>query len=418
MSRGDTVPSVPGIEDVRAAIARELPGLIEIRHDLHAHPELGYKETRTCGVVVRELTRLGIRHKAGLAGGTGVVAHIPATEKGAPAESIGLRADMDALPIVERTGAAYASINPGVMHACGHDGHTTNLLGVARVLNGLKHRPNHVTLVFQPAEEGGAGGKKMCDEGVLDGDAGAGVGPRVGAMYGLHGWPQLPLGVLATRPGPLLAATDNFVVTVKGTQSHAAYPQLSRDPIVAAAHVVTALQTIASRNVGPLESVVVTVGQIVGGTARNIIPEEVRLVGTVRTLSAEVRVIAKERFFAIVEGTARALGCEARIQWDEGYPVTNNEPGATEHFFKVAKRTFGDARVGVVEHPTMGGEDFSYYGLRVPACFFVLGLCPPARVRADGMCDYPSLHQPEFDFVDAAMSTGIEAMCALALSER
>lgn len=405
--------TAPRTSDQTTSLIRAaLPDLIAIRHDLHAHPELGYQEKRTSGVVVRELSRLGVAHKAGLAGGTGVVAHIPATT-GATDGTIALRADMDALPIVERTGKPYASTTPGTMHACGHDGHTANLLGVARVLTQLGHRPRPVTLIFQPAEEGGAGGKKMCEEGVLLGSKGGGLGPRVESIYGLHGWPQLPVGVVATRPGPLLAATDNFVVVVKGTQAHAAYPQLSRDPIVAAAHVVTALQTIASRAVGPLDSVVVTVGAIQGGTARNIIPESVKLVGTVRTLEAGVRATAKERFFAIVQHTARAHGCEGQIQWEEGYPVTSNDRGATERFFSIARAAFGDAAVAIVGNPTMGGEDFSYYGQQVPACFFVLGLCPPERMPDQGGAGYPSLHQPEFDFNDEALEMGIRTMIEL-----
>ncbi|MBX3359729.1 MAG: amidohydrolase [Phycisphaeraceae bacterium] len=410
---------------LRQIIREAMPELTALRHDLHAHPELAYQERRTAGVVVRELTRLGIRHRAGLAGGTGVVAHLPATVPGADGRgAIALRADMDALPIVERTGAAYASTTPGVMHACGHDGHTANLLGVARVLSTLSERPNSVTLVFQPAEEGGAGGRRLCEEGVLEGDdasrgggegGGAGLGEPVRVIYGLHGWPQLPLGVVGSRVGPLLAATDGFTVTVKGTQAHAAYPHLARDPIVAAAQVVGALQTITSRSVGPLESVVVTVATIAGGTARNIIPESVRLGGTVRTLTPGMRVLAKERLFAIAEHTARAMGCEARIEWEEGYPVTENEKGATGRFFETARRALGDARVCKVDEPTMGGEDFSYYGHHVPACFFMLGLCPPERMPDRGGAGYPSLHQPEFDFVDAAMETGIEVMCGLAL---
>jgi amidohydrolase len=402
--------SVPDL--VRAA----LPEVAAIRRDLHAHPELGYHETRTSGIVVRELKRLGVAHRAGLAGGTGVVAHLPATgparERGRRG-AVGLRADMDALPIHERTGAPWASTTPGVMHACGHDGHTANLLGVARVLSMLDDRPNPVTLIFQPAEEGGAGGRRMCEDGVLAGDGAGGLGPPVEVIYGLHGWPQLPVGVVATRPGPLLAATDNFVVTVTGVQAHAAYPHLARDPVVAAAHVVTALQTIASRSVAPLDSVVVTVGAIAGGTARNIIPESVRLTGTVRTLTPQVRQKARERFFALVAGVADGLGCRAQIDWEEGYPVTSNDPGATDRFFTVARRVLGEGAVRTIEQPTMGGEDFAYYGRHVPACFFVLGLCPPERL-ARGEA-YPSLHQPEFDFNDGALETGLRAMCALAL---
>lgn len=397
-------------ERLRELIAQEMPDLVRIRHDLHRHPELGYQEKRTSGVVIAELARLGIKHATGLARGTGVLGLLPATSAAGNArKAVALRADMDALPIEEQTGLPYASVHKGVMHACGHDGHTTNLLGVARVLSKIPERPNPVVFVFQPAEEGGAGGKAMCEDGVLDGRV---IGQAVGEIYGLHGWPQLPVGVVATRPGPLLAATDNFVVTIQGEQAHAAYPHLGNDPIVAAAHCITALQTIASRNIGPLDSIVVTVAMVQAGTARNIIPRSARLVGTVRTLIPEVRATAKKRFFEIVEHSAAALGCRAAIEWEEGYPVTHNDPAATEHFFGVARDALGVARVTGVEHPTMGGEDFSYYGQHVPACFFILGVCPPGRTS------YPTLHQPEYDFNDESLPTGIEVMCRLALSNR
>lgn len=382
-------------------------------------------ERRTSQVVQKELTRLGIAFKAGLGGGTGVVAHLAATVKGEH-KAIAFRADMDALPIQEQTGAAWASQTPGVMHACGHDGHTTILLGTARILAGLKHRPRPVTFVFQPAEEHGGGGDIMCREGIMEGGVagkhGGGLGPAVSEIFGLHGWPQLPLGTVATRVGPLMAAVDDFVVTFRGTQCHGAYPHLGADPIVAAAQTVTALQTIASRNVGPLDSVVVTVGQINAGTANNIIPETCTIVGTVRTLKNDTKAIAKKRFFEIVEGTAKAMGCVAEIDWQEGYPVTENNERSTEHFLALAKRVLGPSRVIRAEHPTMGGEDFSFYGKHVPACFFFMGLNPnisgmskASGGNADGK--FPSLHQPTFDFNDDAIPTGIELFCSLALDE-
>ncbi len=394
------------MERVRALIREELAGVVAIRRDLHAHPELAYEERRTSGVVAAELSRLGVRHKTGIAG-TGVIGYIPPTvadSRGA----VGLRADMDALPILEQTGAAYASTTPGVMHACGHDGHTANLLGVARVLARLERRPRGVLLVFQPAEEGGAGGKKMCEEGVLLGEGRGGLGEPVEEMFGLHGWPQYELGVVGSRAGPLLASTDNFTVRVVGEQSHAAYPHLSADPIVAAAHVVTALQTIASRNISPQDSIVVTVAQINAGTASNVIPRELTFIGTMRTIRAETREQGRRRFFEIVERTCAAMACRAEVEWEEGYPVTRNDAGMTEKFFRVAERTLGASRVKPVEQPTMGGEDFSYYGQHVPACFFVLGVCPPGREK------YPSLHQPEYDFNDDALTTGMEVMVGLA----
>jgi len=395
--------------DLRPLIDAALPDLIRLRRDLHAHPELAYQESRTSRVVCQELSRLGIKHVAGLAGGTGVLAYIPPTVAGAESRgSIALRADMDALPITETTGLPYASTTPGLMHACGHDGHTANLLGVARVLTQLGHRPSPVTLVFQPAEEGGAGGKRMCEDGALDGSK---IGPKVRAIFGLHGWPQYALGLVGSRPGPMLASTDNFHITITGTQSHAAYPQLSADPVVATAHIIAALQTVASRNIAPQDSIVVSVTMLKAGTATNIIPETVTFGGTMRTLKPETRRLGRARVCQIIEQTAAALGCTASIDWQEGYPVTFNDPGATDTFFRVARQSLGEARVQDVPHPSLGGEDFSYYGHHVPACFFMLG------VRPQGHTTCPSLHQPTYDFNDEAMRTGIEMMVRLATDE-
>ncbi|MEX0876590.1 MAG: amidohydrolase, partial [Phycisphaerales bacterium] len=241
-------------------IRPHLDEITAIRRDLHAHPEILFTEERTSGVVKKELDRLGITYRTDMGGrepgtGFGVMAHIPATVD-RPGDCIGLRADMDALPITEPDGRPHKSTHPGQMHACGHDGHTAILLGVARVLAGLEHRPNPVTLVFQPAEEGGGGGDKMCRDGVLNGDPvdstnPAGFGPPIARMYGLHGWPDLPLGTVSTKPGPLLAATDTFDITITGTQGHAAYPHLCVDPVVAAAQVISMAQSIVSRNTRP-----------------------------------------------------------------------------------------------------------------------------------------------------------------------
>ncbi len=390
---------------VRGLIASALGDLRGIRHDLHAHPELAYEEHRTAQVVRTELARLGIAHVSGLAGGTGVVAHLRATtsDSGAapgPARAIGLRADMDALPITERTGLAYASTAPGRMHACGHDGHTTILLGVARVLQQMP-RPHPVTLIFQPAEEGGAGAERLCSEGLLRGEI---IGPPIGHVLGLHGWPDLPLGAIGTRPGPLLASTDEINIVIHGVQSHGAYPHYGRDPIVCAAHVITALQSVASRSVGPLDSVVVSLGQINGGTATNVIPDRVELAGTIRALTPGTRALARQRVHEIAEGVAGAMGCRAEVALHEGYPVTYNDPASTERFLALARGTLGDSRVVVTPHPTMGGEDFSYYAREVPGVFFFLGLRPQGAAHA------PSLHQPDFDFNDDAMPTGIEMM--------
>jgi amidohydrolase len=406
-----TAPTVTA-SNLKQRIAADLAYLIALRHDLHACPELGYEERQTSARIQKELAAAGVAFKAGLAG-TGVVAHLPATEDpepGAPSRAVALRADIDALPIEEATGKPYTSTNPGLMHACGHDGHTTILLGAARALAGMP-RPRPVTFIFQPAEENGAGGKAMCEAGALEGEAGGGLGPPVEAIFGLHGWPTVPVGVVATRPGPLLAATDEFCITVRGMGGHAAYPHQARDPIVAAAAVVTALQTLASRCINPVEPVVCTVGRIGGGVATNIIPGEVELEGTVRTLSDQTRDVAKQRLFELAELTARAHGCEAEVEWHEGYPATRNDEALTERFLNVARRAMGEGRVQVTPTPTMGGEDFSYYGHRVPACFFLLGIVPEGQDPAL----VPQLHQPDFDFNDDAIAVGVELMCRVAL---
>lgn len=391
---------------LRRMIAEEIPSLIELRHDLHRHPELGYEEHRTRQVVERELGSSGVKFMGGLAGGTGVLGFIP----GKATDSVGLRADMDALPIVEETGLPYASTVPGKMHACGHDGHTTILVGAARVLSKIAKAqglPRPVHFVFQPAEEGGAGAKRMVEDGCLTGKH---FGAPVERMFGLHGWPDLPLGVVGTRPGPLLAASDRFDIHVKGVGSHAAWPHASRDPVVAAGAIIGAVQTIASRNVGPLESVVVSLTMLRAGSAFNVIPPDATISGTVRSLTPQVLALAQKRLKEIAEGVAQGYGCTATLDYRLGYPVTLNAPEAVETFNRTATEALGGERVVELANPVMGGEDFAHYCHKVPSCFFVLGLVPR------GQTSMPSLHHPAFDFNDEAIATGIELFCRLALN--
>lgn len=383
----------------------DLEGVIALRHDLHMHPETAYEERRTAALIARELKALKLQTFEGLAGGTGVVAHLPATDPaGASAPAVGLRADIDALPIVEQTGLPYASTVAGKMHACGHDGHTAIMLGVARVL-AKAHRPRPVTLVFQPAEEGGGGGEKLCDEGLITGKI---TGVPISHMFGLHGWPDMPLGAVGTRPGPLLASTDELRVTIRGVQAHAAYPHQGRDPVLAMAHCITALQSVASRSVAPTDSVVVSVCIVNAGTAVNVIPQTAQFAATLRCLKATTRELAKRRINEVVSGTAMAFDCSAEITWEDGYPVTHNDPALTARWFELADEALGPQRVVRVEHPTMGGEDFSYYARACPSVFFCLGLKPLGAERV------PLLHQPDFDFNDAAIPLGIEMFCRLA----
>ncbi len=395
-------------------IQDQVDAITKIRRDLHAHPEILFTEERTSQVVQEELGKLGIVHKTHMGGrepntGFGVVAHIPATVDN-PGDCIGLRADMDALPIPEESDIAHKSTTPGKMHACGHDGHTSILIGVARVLMQLEHRPNPVTLVFQPAEEGGGGGDKMCRDGALDGDEANGFGPPIARMYGLHGWPDFPLGTVATKKGALLAATDTFDITLKGVQGHAAYPHLCVDPVVAASHIITMAQSIASRTTRPTDSVVVTFGSVHAGSAYNVIPETCTLKGTIRTLDMDTRATTKDRFFEIVEQGAKAMGCDASIQWNDGYPVTKNDDAEADRIAQIADEAELATNFEWVPEPGMGGEDFSYYALRVPSCFYLIGLSEPGRDP------YPGLHTPSFDFNDRAIPIGMEMMCRLALS--
>ena len=365
-----------------------------MRHEFHRHPELGYAEQRTHDAVCAHLGKLGIDFRPNMAGGTGVLAHLPATRPGGGC--IALRADMDALPVAEATGAAYASETPGTMHACGHDGHMTILLGAAAELM-AGERPHDVVLMFQPAEEGGAGASRMVEEGSLDGS----IYPKADLVYGLHGMPGHPVGTLWSRPGPIMAAATQFRITVRGRGTHAAYPHFGRDPIIGLAAMIVSLQTVASRLVGPLTPVVVTVGKVEAGVAHNVIPAEATMHGTVRALDDATDRLARESVDRIVRGTAEAQGLTAEIEWSAGYPVVVNDPEATARFFRTVEAQ-------QEPEPSMGGEDFSFYGQVAPACFFFLGL------RPEDQDSFPNLHAPDFDFNDDAILPGVAAMVALA----
>ncbi len=395
------------VSSIETLIEAESPATVEIRRDLHRHPELGYAETRTAQRIAERLKHLGIEHATGLARGTGVLGYLPATTSDpTSAPTVALRADIDALPITEQTGADYASQTPGTMHACGHDGHTANLLQTAAVLAKLNHRPSNVLLLFQPAEEGGAGADAMIKDGALDGSA---IGTPVTVIFGLHGWPDLPLNHVATRPGPLLASADTFAITVTGKGGHAAFPHTTNDPVLAAAHITTALQHIASRRVAPTDSVVVSVTQLHAGTAHNIIPDTASIGGTVRALTNETRELAHADLERTATSVAAALNCQATVEWSSGYPVTLNHAEPTAHLLAVARETLGDDRVHELDTAFMGGEDFSFYSRIVPACFFIIGLNPDPAVP------YPALHTPTFDFNDDALPTATRLFCELAL---
>ena len=292
------------------------------------------------------------------------------------------------------------------MHACGHDGHTSILVGVARYLAQQPDRLNNILLVFQPAEEGGGGGRELCLEGAMSGKI---IGKPVDAIYGLHGWPSDEEGFVLTKDGPMMASTDDFIVEVRGAGGHAAAPHLSSDPIVATAQVISALQSISSRNVDPTDSIVITVGMVSAGTTTNVIPDSAVFKGTMRTLQPETRSFGKQRFYQIVEGISSALGTKAEIQWRENYPVTANNPSTTARFREIAREVLGDERVKELPVPVMGAEDFSYYGLEVPATFFFVGMRRPDQEAA------PLVHTPRFDFNDDVIPDCVQLMSELAL---
>src|SRR5437879_4479035 len=318
------------------------PELKEIRHDLHAHPELGFEETRTSALVADKLAAWGVEVHRGLAK-TGVVGVIPGKKK-TSGRGIGLRADMDCLPMHEKNSFDHRSQNEGRMHACGHDGHTTMLLGAARYLAETRNFGGTAYLIFQPAEEGGGGGQVMVKEGLFE---------RFPAneVYALHNWPGLPPGKLAVRAGPVMAATDEIQITVRGRGGHAAMPHLVVDPVVAASHIIAALQTIASRNVSPVDAVVVSIASMQTSQLGvfNVIPDHVKMVGTVRSFQAETRDLAERRLREIVTKTAEALGASAEVTYARGYPATVNSAREAQFAAQVGKRLFGPDNV-ITEH--------------------------------------------------------------------
>ena len=377
---------------------------VELRHRLHQVPELGYEEFKTAAIVRGELDRLGIAHVDGVPDApTATIAWLGDASK----PCVALRADIDALPILERTALPYASTHTGLMHACGHDGHTATLIGVAGVLKVMERDlPVCVKLLWQPAEEGGGGGERLVEAGVLDGT----IGPNVGAIFGLHGWPGLKVGTVATKPGALLAATDNFIITFVGRGCHGAFPHLGIDPIVTACEAVLNLQQVVSREFDPTDSAVVTVGKITSGSATNVIPDTAVIEGTARTLHDDARQQIRDAIERRCNGIAQANDCEMRFDWIEGYPSTVNDPVMADYVARVAKQTFGVDRYFPVPRPSMGGEDFAYYLEKVPGCFFLVGVEPHDRDH------YPPLHSDRYDFTDASLAVGMRMFVELVLN--
>ena len=357
------------------------------RRDFHQNPEILYDVHRTAGLVAERLREFGCDEVATGIGRTSVVGTVRGRR--GPGRTVALRADMDALPIAERTNLPYASRTDGAMHACGHDGHTAMLLGAARALCDSRDFAGTAVCVFQPAEEGGAGARAMIGDGLLT---------RFGVdeVYGMHSLPGLATGRFATRPGPIMAAADRFVIEIEGRGGHAALPHQTVDPVLVGSHIVTMAQGIVARNVDPLEAVVVSVTVFQAGSAQNAIPQTARLAGTIRTLTPAMRDHAEARLRAIAESVAAAHGARATFRNDRGYPVTRNDPEKARLAAKAAAAVVGSGGVDEAIAPMMGAEDFSYMLDERPGAFVFIG---------NG--DSAGLHHPAYDFDDAAIPNGI-----------
>ena len=369
--------------------------IVALRRDIHREPELGFDTSKTADKVLAAIEGLPLEVETGVAQ-NGIVATLRGEGEG---PTVALRADMDALPITEETDLPFASETEGKMHACGHDGHTSMLVGAAHALSQDSSRGRlngTVKFVFQPAEEGGGGGRVMVEEGVAEG---------VQSIFALHLWPGLPFGTVATKAGPIMAAADGFEMEIRGSGGHGAMPHLTTDAIVIAAQVVTALQTVVAREVDPVESAVLTIGEIGAGTAFNIIPEKARIGGTVRTLNADLRRRMPERIEEVARGVAGGMRGHAELDYRFSYPVTVNDAGAFERALGVAGELFGEESVLRLPNPSMGGEDFAFFLEKVPGAFVWLGVGE----------DVSGLHTPRFAFDEEILPRGSALLAALAL---
>ncbi|TRW97384.1 amidohydrolase [Paracoccus sp. M683] len=371
---------------VKNRFAELLPEITAWRRDFHEHPELLYDVHRTAGKVADLLRSFGVDEVVEGIGQTGVVGVIKG-KTDSKGRVIGLRADMDALPIIEQTGVEYASKTPGKMHACGHDGHTAMLLGAAKYLAETRNFDGTAVVIFQPAEEGGAGGLAMVQDGLVD-------RWKIQEFYGMHNMPGMPVGSFSIRPGAMMAAADQFDITVTGKGGHAAKPQSTIDPVLVSAHIITALQSIISRNVDPLKNGVVSTCVVAtDSTAYNVIPQVVQLKGTARSLDPKVRDQLEEGITRIATNTAAAFGAKAEVVYHRGYPVTMNDEQATEWAADVARGIAGD--IDMTMEPMMGGEDFSYMLNERPGAYIWVGNGDTAMV-----------HHPAYNFNDDAIPAG------------
>ena len=388
---------------LRQSLEALTPEMTAWRHDFHAHPELGYEEHRTSAIVAKKLREWGIEVHTGL-GGTGVVGVLRGRRDAAGANrAIGLRADMDALPMTEATGLPHASTAPGRMHACGHDGHTAMLLGAAKYLAETRDFSGTVHLIFQPAEESLAGAKAMIDDGLFERFP-------CDAVYGLHNEPLLPLGKVSVHAGTMLAAIDYFVVTVKGVSTHGAKPHLGIDAVVAAAQVVSALQTVVSRSIDPLETAVISIGQIHGGTSDIVIPDAVVLRGSVRTLKPEVRDQMEPAFRRVVEHTVAAFGATAEIDYRRAYPATVNTVEETARATQAVATLLGEDAVLANEPPITAGEDFAFMLEKCPGAYVMFGQKGESRGGTP-------VHNIHYDFNDDLLPLGAGYLAQLVEQE-
>jgi amidohydrolase len=357
------------------------------RRDLHMHPELMFDVHRTAGSVAEKLKAFGCDEVVTGIGRTGVVGVIRG-RKGASAKTIGLRADMDALPIEEATDLPYKSTVPGKMHACGHDGHTAMLLGAARYLADTRNFDGTAVVIFQPAEEGGGGGREMVDDGMMD---------RFGVseVYGMHNYPGMPVGSFGIRAGAMMAAADSLTIDIEGMGTHAARPHLGVDTVLVGAQIINALQSVVSRNVDPLKSAVVSICMFRAGNADNVVPQTVQLRGTARSLANDVRELLERRLPTLVENTAAAYGAKARLSYRRGYPVLVNHEQQTEFAATVAQQVAGEDKVDTSLPPMMGAEDFSFMLNARPGAFIWVGNGASA-----------GLHHPAYNFNDEVIPYG------------
>ncbi len=384
---------------VNNRIAAATPEFVEWRHDLHAHPELGFEEHRTSDIVAEKLASWGIAVTRGLAG-TGVVGSL---KLGNSPRAIGIRADMDALPMSEANGFGHKSQYAGKMHACGHDGHTAILLAAARHLSETRNFDGTVHFIFQPAEEGGGGGRVMVEQGLFD---------RFPChfVFGLHNDTAVPVGTMLVAPGPRSAASDRVKITITGRGGHAARPHQTIDPLLIGCHMVLALQSLVSRRTDPQQSAVVSITQFHAGSAGNVVPQDAWLHGTVRTLLPEVQDMIEREMRLIVEATAMAHGATAALDYERGYPQVINNEDATNRAARAAAKVVGAENLIRAAPPRMGGEDFSYMALKVPGCFVRLGQAKP------GVENVP-VHNPHYDFNDDALPIGASLWAALVEQE-